>query len=132
MEEPRRPEPMVVSDVISDSLNTVGLPIPSKRRSNSLNHEKDAIETMAQMRTQYNRNDSVSGLNSQYSFCQQYSDVPPQPPPRRRSSTGGSKVKLEERLKPFHEERDDKVLEMNFLHTYCRRSRSHDIRWTDY
>ncbi len=93
----------------SVSINTIGLPIAEKRRSLSLNSQNDLSESMAQTKNQYKRNDSNSGINSQFSFCQQYSDIPPQPPPRRRSSTGGSKAKLEERLKHFHEEKNDKV-----------------------
>lgn len=93
----------------SVSINTIGLPIAEKRRSLSLNSQNDLNESMTQTKNQYKRNDSNSGINSQFSFCQQYSDVPPQPPPRRRSSTGGSKAKLEERLKHFHEEKNDKV-----------------------
>lgn len=102
-------ESLPIQEARNVSINTIGLPIAETRRSNSLNSQNDLNESMVQMRNQCKRTDSNSGINSQYTFCQQYSDIPPQPPPRRRSSTGGPKVKLEERLKHFDEEKIDKV-----------------------
>jgi hypothetical protein len=102
-------ESLPIEETRNVSINTIGLPIAEKMRSHSLNSRNDLNESMVQTRNQCKRNDSNSGINSQYSFCQQYSDIPPQPPPRRRSMTGGPKAKLEERLKHFHEEKNDKV-----------------------
>jgi hypothetical protein len=101
-------ESLPIEETRNVSINTIGLPIAEKMRSHSLNSRNDLNESMVQTRNQCKRNDSNSGINSQYSFCQQYSDIPPQPPPRRRSMTGGPKAKLEERLKHFHEEKNDK------------------------
>ena len=82
--------------------NFVGLPnvnvnvnVNEKRRSHSVNYGYNNAPPMQ----------LGHSFDSPQSYQQQVynEDYPPQPPPRRRSSSsGGTKVRLEEKFKPFH------------------------------
>ena len=86
--------------------NFVGLPSVNvnintntneKRRSHSVNYGYNNVPPMMQLGHSF---DSPQSYHQQQVYNEDY---PPQPPPRRRSSSsGGTKVRLEEKFKPYH------------------------------